>query len=107
MSRPVYLVDGARTPFLKARGKPGPFTPVDLAVQCGRPLLLRQDFDKALTATRDDPAKFARFAKATLGTRDTAGNRTLLRAALGRMIDWEGRVDELLGSYGMPDMPKK
>ena len=48
MSRPVYLVDGARTPFLKARGKPGPFTPVDLAVQCGRPLLLRQDFDKAL-----------------------------------------------------------
>ncbi|MDA3877751.1 MAG: acetyl-CoA C-acetyltransferase, partial [Halothiobacillus sp.] len=41
---PVYLVDGARTPFLKARGKPGPFTPVDLAVQCGRPLLLRQNF---------------------------------------------------------------
>ncbi len=45
MSRPVYLVDGARTPFLKARGKPGPFTPVDLAVQCGRPLLARQPFD--------------------------------------------------------------
>lgn len=42
--RPVYLVDGARTPFLKARGKPGPFSPVDLAVQCGRPLLLRQPF---------------------------------------------------------------
>ncbi|MEO3385891.1 acetyl-CoA C-acetyltransferase [Mesorhizobium sp. CAU 1741] len=42
--RPVYLVDGARTPFLRARGKPGPFTPVDLAVQCGRPLLLRQPF---------------------------------------------------------------
>jgi acetyl-CoA C-acetyltransferase len=29
-------------PFLKARGKRGPFTPVDLAVQCGRPLLARQ-----------------------------------------------------------------
>lgn len=42
MTRPVYLVDGARTPFLKARGAPGPFTPVDLAVQCGRPLLMRQ-----------------------------------------------------------------
>ena len=40
--RPVYLVDGARTPFLKARGGPGPFTPVDLAVQCGRPLVMRQ-----------------------------------------------------------------
>ncbi|MEX6508273.1 acetyl-CoA C-acetyltransferase [Jiella sp. M17.18] len=44
MTRPVYLVDGARTPFIKARGKPGPFTPVDLAVQCGRPLLMRQAF---------------------------------------------------------------
>ncbi|ALN72965.1 acetyl-CoA C-acetyltransferase [Aureimonas sp. AU20] len=48
MTRAVYLVDGARTPFIKARGKPGPFTPVDLAVQCGRPLLLRQRFDPAL-----------------------------------------------------------
>ena len=37
-------MDGSRTPFIKARGKPGPFTPVDLAVQCGRPLLLRQPF---------------------------------------------------------------
>src|SRR4029077_8227728 len=42
--RPVYIVDGSRTPFIKARGKPGPFTPVDLAVQCGRPLLARQPF---------------------------------------------------------------
>lgn len=42
--QPVYIIDGARTPFLKARGRPGPFTPVDLAVQCGRPLLLRQPF---------------------------------------------------------------
>ncbi|MCF1505760.1 acetyl-CoA C-acetyltransferase [Afifella sp. H1R] len=44
MTQPVYLVDGARTPFIKARGKPGPFTPVDLAVQAGRPLLMRQPF---------------------------------------------------------------
>lgn len=43
-AQPVYIVDGARTPFLKVRGGPGPFTPVDLAVQCGRPLLLRQPF---------------------------------------------------------------
>ncbi|TMJ38245.1 MAG: acetyl-CoA C-acyltransferase, partial [Alphaproteobacteria bacterium] len=42
--RPVYIVDGSRTPFIRARGRPGPFTPVDLAVACGRPLLLRQPF---------------------------------------------------------------
>lgn len=44
MTRPVWIVDGVRTPFIKARGKPGPFTPVDLAVQAGRALLLRQPF---------------------------------------------------------------
>ncbi len=43
-AREVFLVDGARTPFLKVRGKRGPFTPVDLAVQSGRPLLARQPF---------------------------------------------------------------
>jgi acetyl-CoA C-acetyltransferase len=42
--RDVYIVDGARTPFLKARGKPGYFSASDLAVQTGRALLLRQPF---------------------------------------------------------------
>ena len=42
--RPVYIVDGARTPQLKAKGAPGPFSASDLAVGAGRPLLLRQPF---------------------------------------------------------------
>lgn len=42
--RPVYIVDGARTPFLKARGAPGPFSAADLATQAARSLLLRQPF---------------------------------------------------------------
>jgi acetyl-CoA C-acetyltransferase len=42
--RPVYVVDGSRTPFIKARGKPGPFSAADLAVAAGRPLLTRQPF---------------------------------------------------------------
>ena len=42
--RPVYIVDGCRTPFLKARGVPGPFRASDLAVAAGRALLLRQPF---------------------------------------------------------------
>jgi acetyl-CoA C-acetyltransferase len=40
-SRAVYIVDGSRTPQLKARGKQGPFSASDLAVQAGRPLLMR------------------------------------------------------------------
>lgn len=42
--QPVYVVDGARTPFLKARNAPGPFAASDLAVQAGRSLLMRQKF---------------------------------------------------------------
>lgn len=44
MSKPVYVVDGARTPFLKAQKGPGPFSASDLATQAGRALLLRQPF---------------------------------------------------------------
>jgi len=40
----VFFVDGARTPYLKARGEPGPFSASDLAVACGRALLARQPF---------------------------------------------------------------
>ena len=43
-SRRVYVVDGARTPFLRAQSRLGPFTGSDLAVNAGRPLLLRQPF---------------------------------------------------------------
>jgi len=42
--RAVYIVDGSRSPFLKARGIPGPFTASDLAVNSGRQLLARQSF---------------------------------------------------------------
>ncbi len=44
MTQPIYVVDGARTPFLKARNRPGPFAASDLAVQAGRALLVRQRF---------------------------------------------------------------
>lgn len=44
LAQPVYIIDGLRTPQLKARGKPGPFSASDLAVQAGRALLARQPF---------------------------------------------------------------
>jgi acetyl-CoA C-acetyltransferase len=42
--REVYIVDGARTPFLKAKAKPGTMSASDLAVNAGRALLARQPF---------------------------------------------------------------
>jgi acetyl-CoA C-acetyltransferase len=44
MNEPICIVDGARTPFLKARNRPGPFAASDLATDAGRALLLRQNF---------------------------------------------------------------
>lgn len=43
-ARAVYIVDGLRTPQLKARGKPGPFSASDLALQACRALLAQQTF---------------------------------------------------------------
>jgi acetyl-CoA C-acetyltransferase len=37
----VYIVDGARSPFLKAKGEPGPFAAADLAVLAARELIER------------------------------------------------------------------
>ena len=45
MNEPIYIVDGARTPFLKARNRPGPFSASDLATAAGSALLLRQKFE--------------------------------------------------------------
>ena len=73
--RPVYIVDGNRTPFLKARGKPGPFTASDLAVAAGKALLVRQPFtpealDEVVlgcVAPGPDEANIARVVALRLG----------------------------------------
>jgi len=44
LDKPIYIIDGARTPFLKAKNRPGPFSAGDLATQAGRALLVRQKF---------------------------------------------------------------
>ena len=49
MSRTIYVVDGARTPFLKAQKGPGPFAASDLATQAGE---LRKAMDAFLVTLR-------------------------------------------------------
>lgn len=73
--RPVYLVDGTRTPFLKARGKPGPFYAADLAINAGKALLLRQPispeaFDEVIfgcVSPTADESNIARIIALRLG----------------------------------------
>lgn len=57
-----------------------------------------EEFDRALTATRNVPAKFQRFAAAVLGDKDTPANRALLAAELNRLVEWEAAAARLNGS---------
>lgn len=76
--RPVYIVDGMRTPQLKARGAPGPFHASDLGVAAGRALLLRQPFSPAdldevvfgCVSSGPDEANIARVISLRLGCGD-------------------------------------
>ncbi len=75
MRRHVYIVDGARSPFLKARGKPGSYSSSDLAVNTGRELLARQpvapsDLDEVILGCMmpsPDEANIARLVALRLG----------------------------------------
>ncbi len=83
----VYVVDGARTPFLKARGKMGPFSGSDLAVGCARPLLARQPFsptafDEVIVGAAmpsADEANIGRVVALRLGCGDKVPAWTVMR----------------------------
>jgi len=85
--RPVYVVDGSRTPFIKARGKPGPFPAADLAVAAGQPLLARQpfaptDFDEVILGCVNpgpDEANIGRVVALRLGCGDRVPAWTVQR----------------------------
>jgi len=74
-NRNVFIVDGSRTPFLRARGIPGPFAAADLAVYAARPLLARQpfavtDFDEVILGCimpAPEEANIARVVSLRLG----------------------------------------
>ncbi|MFZ3322668.1 MAG: acetyl-CoA C-acetyltransferase [Usitatibacter sp.] len=86
--RRVYVVDGARTPFLKARPEgPGPFTGSDLAVNAGRALLLRQPFEASAfdeviigaAMPSADEANIGRVISLRLGCGDKVPAWTVMR----------------------------
>ena len=83
----VYIVDGARTPFLKARNGPGPFSASDLAVQAGRALLMRQrfapsDLDEVIlgcASPSPDEVNIGRVAALRMGCGDKVPAWTVMR----------------------------
>ena len=83
----IYVVDGARTPFLKAQKGPGPFAASDLAVQAGRALLLRQPFAPAdldevilgCAAPSPDETNIGRMVALRLGCGNKVPGWTVMR----------------------------
>ncbi len=86
-AKPVYLVDGNRTPFIKARGGPGPFKHADLGIYAARPLLLRMPFDASefdevifgSTMPGPDEANISRVVALRLGCGDQVPAYTVQR----------------------------
>jgi acetyl-CoA C-acetyltransferase len=85
--KPVYVVDGSRTPFLKALNGPGHFRASDLAVAAARPLLARQPFlpdllDEVIlgcVSSGPDEANIARVVALRLGCGDLVPAWTVQR----------------------------
>lgn len=85
--RPVYIVDGSRTPFIKMKGRPGPFRASDLAVAAGRPLLARHNFSPSqldevilgCVSSGPDEVNIARVAALRIGCGDKVPAWTVQR----------------------------
>ncbi len=86
-TQPVYVVDGTRTPFLKARGKPGPFSAAELAIQSGNALFNRLPLsptmlDEVIMGSMmpsEDEANIARVIAYRLGCGETMPAWTVQR----------------------------
>lgn len=110
MNKAVYIIDGARTPYLKAREQPGPFSAADLAVAAGRHLLLRQPFEPgAIGETilgcvmpRENEANIARVVSLRLRCGDKTPAWTVQRNCASGMQALDSAMKDIqLGRYDL------
>ena len=110
MKTPIYVVDGARTPFLKAQKGPGPFMASDLAMQAGRSLLLRQpflpsDLDEVIlgcAAPSPDETNIGRMVALRLGCGNKVPGWTVMRNCASGMQAIDSAIANIqLGRAGL------
>ncbi|GIK88411.1 MAG: acetyl-CoA acetyltransferase [Betaproteobacteria bacterium] len=100
---PIYIVDGARTPFLKSRNRPGPFAASDLAADAGRALLLRQrfapsDVDEVIlgcAAPSVDEVNIGRVAALRMGCGDKVPAWTVMRNCASGMQALDSAIADI------------
>src|SRR3990170_4981804 len=104
MARPVFVIDGTRTPFLKARNRPGPFSGGDLATQAGRALLGRQKFSPAdldevilgCAAPSVDEVNIGRVVALRLGCGQKVPGWTVMRNCASGMQALDSGINNIL-----------
>jgi acetyl-CoA C-acetyltransferase len=100
---PVYIIDGDRTPFLKARNKPGPFSASDLATDSGTALLLRQSFapeqlDEVIlgcAAPSADEVNIGRVAALRMGCGQKVPGWTVMRNCASGMQSIDSAINNI------------
>ena len=103
-SKPVFIVDGARTPFLKSKNRPGPFAASDLATQAGRALLMRQPFrpdelDEVIlgcAAPSIDEVNIGRVAALRMGCGQKVPGWTVMRNCASGMQAVDSGINNIL-----------
>ncbi|TAK82961.1 MAG: acetyl-CoA C-acetyltransferase [Betaproteobacteria bacterium] len=103
-SQAIYVVDGARTPFLKSKNRPGPFAASDLATQAGRALLMRQKFapdelDEAIlgcAAPSVDEVNIGRVAALRMGCGQKVPGWTVMRNCASGMQALDSAIANIL-----------
>jgi len=104
LSQPIYVVDGARTPFLKSKNRPGPFAASDLATQAGRSLLSRQRFapdelDEVIlgcAAPSVDEVNIGRVAALRMGCGHKVPGWTVMRNCASGMQALDSGISNIL-----------
>src|SRR5712672_914907 len=103
-AKSVYVVDGARTPFLKSKNRPGVFAAADLATQAGRTLLARQRFapdqlDEMIlgcAAPSVDEVNIGRVAALRMGCSQKVPGWTVMRNCASGMQALDSGVNNIL-----------
>ena len=103
MNAPIYVIDGARTPFLKSRNRPGPFAASDLATAAGRALLLRQpfaptDLDEVIlgcAAPSVDEVNIGRVVALRMGCGHKVPGWTVMRNCASGMQALDSAIDSM------------
>src|SRR6185503_7411539 len=104
MAEPIYIIAGARTPFLKSRNRPGPFSASDLATYAGRALLLRMPFtppalDEVIlgcAAPSPDEVNIGRVAALRMGCGNAVPGWTVMRNCASGMQSIDSGIAQIL-----------